>query len=68
MMATNVATGLDIQFENATASECLSFRTPHSPLRTPRSWEEWITVPIRDQDDAVHTVRGQIRVPTVLWQ
>ena len=32
----------------------------------PVTWEEWITLPIRDQDEAVHTVRGQIRVPTVI--
>jgi 5-methylcytosine-specific restriction endonuclease McrA len=35
------------------------------PIR-PVTWEEWITLPIRDQDEAVHTVRGQIRVPTVI--
>src|SRR5262249_12517091 len=51
MMATNVATGLEIQGEDH--------------IR-PVSWEEWITLPIRDQDEAVHTVRGQIRVPTVI--
>jgi len=28
--------------------------------------EEWVTLPIREQDEAVHTVRGQIRVPTVM--
>ena len=32
----------------------------------PVTWEEWITLPIREQDEAVHTVRGQIRVPTVI--
>ena len=51
MMATNVATGLEIEGEDH--------------IR-PVTWEEWITLPIRDQDDAVHTVRGQIRVPTVI--
>ena len=70
MMATNVATGLEIEFEAAAATECVSFRTPHSALRTrnirPVNWEEWITLPIRDQDEAVHTIRGQIRVPTVI--
>ena len=70
MMATNVATGLEIEFEDSGESESDSFRTPHSPLRTrnirPVTWEEWITLPIRDQDEAVHTVRGQIRVPTVI--
>ena len=70
MMATNVATGLEIEFEDSGESESDSFRTPHSALRTrnirPVTWEEWITLPIRDQDEAVHTVRGQIRVPTVI--
>src|SRR5258706_14834518 len=51
MMATNVATGLEIEGENH--------------IR-PVSWEEWIKLPVRDQDEAVHTVRGQIRVPTVI--
>jgi 5-methylcytosine-specific restriction endonuclease McrA len=51
MMATNVATGLEIEGENH--------------IR-PVTWEEWITLPIREQDEAVHTVRGAIRVPTVI--
>src|SRR5512136_539517 len=32
----------------------------------PVTWEEWITLPIRDQDASVQTVRGRIRVPTVI--
>ena len=51
MMATNVATGLEIEGEDH--------------IR-PVTWEEWITLPIREQDEAVHTVRGQVRVPTVI--
>ncbi len=51
MMATNVATGLEIEGEEH--------------IR-PVTWEEWITLPIREQDDSVHTVRGEIRVPTVI--
>src|SRR5512141_1607850 len=51
MMATNVAAGLEIEGENH--------------IR-PVTWEEWITLPIREQDEAVHTVRGPIRVPTVI--
>ena len=66
MMATNVASGLDIEFPEPAASEVSSFRTPHSPLLTPVSWEEWITLPIRAQDNVVHTARGTIRVPTVI--
>ena len=41
-MATNVATALEIDGENH--------------IR-PVTWDEWITLPIRDGDNAVHTVR-----------
>ena len=50
-MATNVATALEIE--------------PENHIR-PVSWEEWITLPIREQDNAIQTVRGPIRVPTVV--
>ena len=50
-MATNVATGLEIE------------REEH--IR-PVTWDEWIRLPIREQDEAVRTVRGPIRVPTVI--
>src|SRR5436309_9775447 len=51
MMATNVATALEIEGENH---------------MRPVMWDEWITLPIRRQDNAVFTVRGPIRVPTVI--
>src|SRR5690242_14064900 len=51
MMATNVATGLEVEGEDH--------------IR-PVTWDEWITLPIRPQDHAVLTVRGAIRVPTVI--
>src|SRR2546426_12260664 len=50
-MATNVATALEIDGEN---------------YIRPVTWDERITLPIRDSDNAVHTVRGAIRVPTVI--
>jgi 5-methylcytosine-specific restriction endonuclease McrA len=50
-MATNVATALEIEGENH--------------IR-PVKWDEWLTLPIREQDNAVQTVRGAIRVPTVI--
>ena len=50
-MATNVVTELEIDGENR--------------IR-PVTWDEWITLPIREGDNAVHTVRGAIRVPTVI--
>ncbi len=50
-MATNVATGLEIEGEN---------------LIRPVQWDEWITLPIRTHDNAVHTARSIIRVPTVI--
>lgn len=51
MMATNVATALEIDGEDH--------------IR-PVTWDEWITLPVREQDEVVHTVRGAIRVPTVI--
>ena len=70
MMATNVGTALEIEFENPESPEDETLRTPHSALRAqnirPVTWDEWITLPIRPQDNAVHTVRGAIRVPTVV--
>jgi 5-methylcytosine-specific restriction endonuclease McrA len=66
MMATNVATGLEIEYPAPTESADSPLDTRHSALFTPKAWEEWITLPIREQDEAVHTVRGQIRVPTVI--
>jgi hypothetical protein len=51
MMATNVTTGLEIEGENH--------------IR-PVTWDEWITLPIRPQDNAVQSVRGPIRVPTAI--
>jgi len=50
-MATNVATGLDIEGANQ--------------IR-PVTWEEWITLPIREGDNPVHTAHRDIRVPTVI--
>src|SRR6266508_1178438 len=51
MMATNVATALEIDV--------------NEHIR-PVTWDEWITLPVRPQDNAVQTVRGSIRVPTVI--
>ena len=51
IMATNVATALEID------------RDDHIRAVT---WDEWITLPVRSQDNAVQTVRGAIRVPTVI--
>jgi 5-methylcytosine-specific restriction endonuclease McrA len=68
MMATNVATALEIEFDGD--PDGAAIRTPHSTLRTsqlrPVTWDEWVTLPIRDGDNAVRTVRGAIRVPTVI--
>lgn len=50
-LATNVATALDIESDEH--------------IR-PVQWVEWITLPVRPQDYAVQTVRGAIRVPTVI--
>jgi 5-methylcytosine-specific restriction endonuclease McrA len=49
-MASNVATALDIDYDNI----------------RPVGWDEWLTLPIREQDETIQTVRGAIRVPTVI--
>jgi 5-methylcytosine-specific restriction endonuclease McrA len=51
MMATNVSTALDIEGEE---------------YIRPVAWEEWITLPVRPQDNAVRTAHRAIRVPTVI--
>ncbi len=56
MMATNVATALEIEIGDGASAEALR----------PVTWDEWLTLPIRPQDNAVQTVRGPIRVPTVI--
>jgi 5-methylcytosine-specific restriction endonuclease McrA len=50
-MATNTATALDIEGDEH--------------IR-PVKWDEWITLPIRDGDNAVRTAHSVIRVPTVI--
>jgi 5-methylcytosine-specific restriction endonuclease McrA len=32
----------------------------------PVRWHEWIALPVREEDYAVRTVRGLVRIPTVL--
>src|SRR5580698_6576269 len=56
MLATGVATALEIEPGNGARAEALR----------PVTWHEWITLPIRPRDNAVQTVRGSIRVPTVV--
>lgn len=51
MMASGAASGLDVQGEDYI-----------SPVR----WEQWVKLPIRDQDQLVNTPRGPVRVPTVI--
>jgi 5-methylcytosine-specific restriction endonuclease McrA len=51
MMATNVATGLEIEGEDQIQAV---------------KWDEWIQLPVRPEDQFVRTVHGQIRVPTVI--
>ncbi len=32
----------------------------------PVTWKEWLTLPVRDGDNAIGTVKGAVRVPSVL--
>jgi 5-methylcytosine-specific restriction endonuclease McrA len=61
MMATNVATALDIELGNDATAEAA-----RAEALRPVTWDEWITLPVRPQDNAVQSVRGAIRVPTVI--
>ena len=51
MMATDAATALDIE--------------GNGDMR-PVKWADWLTLPVRDGDNCVHTVHGAVRVPTVI--
>jgi 5-methylcytosine-specific restriction endonuclease McrA len=84
MMATNVATALEIEGDVHPSSvapplggdrnsmlergsrESRSDWTLRRVDIRPVTWEEWITLPIRPHDNAVQTMRGPIRVPTVV--
>ena len=55
-MATNVATALDIELGDDLGAQALR----------PVTWDEWITLPVRPQDNAVRTAHSVIRVPTVI--
>ena len=50
MMAAGQATGLDIE----------------AGSMNPTPWIEWLKLPVREQDSGARTVRGAIRVPTVI--
>jgi 5-methylcytosine-specific restriction endonuclease McrA len=51
MMATGTATALDIDEEGQM-----------NPVR----WEQWLLLPVRPTDASIGTVRGHVRVPTVI--
>jgi 5-methylcytosine-specific restriction endonuclease McrA len=51
MMATGAAQGLDIAPDGSS---------------NPVTWAQWLALPLREHDNAVGTVRGKIRQPTVL--
>ncbi|MEO0446124.1 MAG: HNH endonuclease [Verrucomicrobiota bacterium] len=50
-MCTDVATGLDIHGEDH---------------MLPTRWKDWVELPIRDEDQAVRTPSGEVRVPTIV--
>lgn len=51
MMAAGTATALDIA---------------QGDSMSPTKWPEWLLLPVRDTDNAVLTVHGPVRIPTVL--
>lgn len=67
-MAAGAATALDIEFADEPAAD--PFRAPPSEFRVsnlrPVRWAEWLALPVRERDAVVRTVRGPVRVPTVI--
>ena len=51
MMASGAATGLDIADDGN---------------MTPVRWSDWLKLPVRPTDTSIGTVRGHVRVPTVM--
>lgn len=51
MMASGAANGLDLQSEDHIQAV---------------SWDDWVKLPVREEDQSVNTPRGPIRVPTVI--
>ena len=51
MMSSGAANGLDVRGEDHLLPVC---------------WEDWLKLPIRDEDHTVNTPRGPVRVPTVI--
>jgi 5-methylcytosine-specific restriction endonuclease McrA len=51
MMASGAATGLDVQGDDSIV-----------PVR----WDDWLKLPVRDEDHSINTARGAVRVPTVI--
>lgn len=51
MIATGAATALDIE--------------TGGDIR-PVTWQEWLTLPVRQRDNSIGTVKGVVRVPSVL--
>lgn len=51
MMASGGATGLDVRGED---------------FISPIAWEDWLKLPVREEDNSVNTPRGAVRVPTVI--
>jgi 5-methylcytosine-specific restriction endonuclease McrA len=55
-LSTNIATALDIELGEDDRAQALR----------PVTWDEWLALPVRGGDPFVQTVRGAVRVPTVI--
>jgi 5-methylcytosine-specific restriction endonuclease McrA len=51
MLASGAALGLDVQGNESIV---------------PVSWEDWRLLPVREEDRAIQTTRGPVRIPTVI--
>lgn len=51
MIVSGAATALDVQGDDSIV---------------PVTWDEWLKLPVREEDHVIHTPRGRVRVPTVI--
>lgn len=63
-MSKETYLGLDIDYE--TNDEGCIQLDKVSSMMTISKWKDWLDLPVREYDDFVHTVRGAVRVPSIV--
>lgn len=60
---SNAAYPLDIQYSADQTGEDLEVFDWFEPIKT---WEDWMKLPVREYDETIKTVRGVIRMPSIV--